>query len=250
MELQQLKQQLEKEMKGTIVHTDIWCLPMHTYEITYQPIEKKTMDILMKILLFSFQTSTFENAEELSDILLVEPLFIEDLMRKMQKNGLLARENKVYQLTEKGKQQFAQGVFEEELDPVTVELLYSPTHSNIFHGDIEKVLDYDDFPDQLYRYMKNEEETLNQEFFINEIQKMYLDSMDESEQEIKSILSLEKVQINDVPCIELIIWNNEKKEFFPRVWNTLLNNWDEFLEKEIFEKEKLEWFEKFQSEIK
>ncbi|WP_342469405.1 nucleoside-diphosphate sugar epimerase [Ureibacillus sp. FSL K6-3587] len=250
MELQQLKNQLEKEIRGTIVHTDIWCIPMHTYEITYQPIQKKAMDILMKILLFSFQKSAFESAEQLSEILLVEPLFIEDLMRKMQKNGLLARENNFYQLTEKGKRQFSQGVFEEELDPVTIELLYSPVHHQMMNGDMEEVLDFDDFPDQLYRYMNDGEESLDVEFFKKEIQNIIIDRADEVHQEIKSILSLENTQINDVPCIEFIVWNTENREFFPRVWNTLLKNWDQYLEKELFEIENPVWLEKFHSKIK
>ncbi|MEK4284760.1 hypothetical protein [Ureibacillus sp. FSL K6-0165] len=254
MELHQIQQQLikklEKEKSGLIIHTDIWCIPMHTYEITYQPVRKRTMDILMKILLFSCQKSTFERAEQLSEILLVEPLFIEDLLRKMQKNGLLIRENNYYQLTEKGMKQFSLGVFEEELEPVAIELLYSPVHHQIVEGDIEEVLDFDDFPEQIYRYIRNEEGPVSAPFMMKAIQNMQATELEEDHQEIKSILSMENTQVNDVPCIEFIIWNAENKELFIRVWNTLFNSWDQQLEQELNEKESSEWLTKMQSKIK
>lgn len=254
MELHQIQQQLikklEKEKSGLIIHTDIWCIPMHTYEITYQPVRKRTMDILMKILLFSCQKSTFERAEQLSEILLVEPLFIEDLLRKMQKNGLLIRENNYYQLTEKGMKQFSLGVFEEELEPVAIELLYSPVHHQIVEGDIEEVLDFDDFPEQIYRYIRNEEGPISAPFMMKAIQNMQATELEEDHQQIKSILSMENTQVNDVPCIEFIIWNAENKELFIRVWNTLFNSWDQQLEQELNEKESSEWLTKMQSKIK
>ncbi|MBB5148679.1 MULTISPECIES: hypothetical protein [Ureibacillus] len=254
MELHQIQQQLikklEKEKSALIIHTDIWCIPMHTYEITYQPVRKRTMDILMKILLFSCQKSTFERAEQLSEILLVEPLFIEDLLRKMQKNGLLIRENNYYQLTEKGMKQFSLGVFEEELEPVAIELLYSPVHHQIVEGDIEEVLDFDDFPEQIYRYIRNEEGPVSAPFMMKAIQNMQATELEEDHQEIKSILSMENTQVNDVPCIEFIIWNAENKELFIRVWNTLFNSWDQQLEQELNEKESSEWLTKMQSKIK
>lgn len=250
MELQklqkQLKNQLEKEIKGTIIHTDIWCIPMYTYEISYQPLRKKTMDILMKILLFSFQQSAFESADELSGILMVEPLFIEDIIRKMQKNGLLERENNRYHISEKGKTQSSRGVFEEELDPASMELLYSPVHHQFFEGDIEEVLDFDDFPDRTYRHFQEKDAPiLSEEYVGKEIQHR---QTDESLQ-IKSILSVENTQVNDVPCIEMVVWKSENKELIFRVWNTLFNNWDRQIEKELYEKEGAEWLIKLQNEL-
>lgn len=237
MELQQLKQQivpqLEKEFGGNVQYSDIWCIPVHTYEIVYQPIEKKSMDILMKILLFSFQKSTFTNAEELSDILLVEPLFVEDLMKKLMKNGLLEKEGEIYKLSKKGQAQFSQGVFEEVLDPVTVEILYSPVHEKIVEGDIEQVLDFDDFPDEMYRYLDEEEGQVQEETMLKEIRLRQV----EENVEIKKILSMEHIQTNDVPCIELVM-QKENGEKIIRVWNTLIEDWDQKLEKQIEANEK------------
>lgn len=234
MELQQIQQQLisdlEKE-QGKVIKTDIWCIPVHTYQVEYQPIQKKSMDILMKILLFSFQKSKFKNAQQLSDILIVEPLFIEDLISKLLKNGLLEKGEGFFQLSEKGKSQFSQGVFEEVLDSVTEEILYSPVHEEILEGNIENVLDFDDFPDKLYRYLKDEEQEIQEEDVLKEIQ---LKGQDE-DIEIKRILSMEHIQTNDLPCIEFIV--EKKNETIVRIWNTLKEDWDQTLEKQISEKE-------------
>lgn len=242
MELHQIQQQLiehlEKEYTGKVIHNDIWCIPVHTFQIKYQPIQKKAMDILMKIMLFSFQKSSFESAEQLSEILLVEPLFVENLIRKMQKNGLLERNQHIYQLTEKGKHQFSKDEFEEELDPVTTELLYSPVHEGILEGNIEDVLDFDDFPDKMYDYLPEETEEVNENFMLQQIQSMQFkdETQDNNVIEIKSILSMEHTQTNDVPCIEFVVSKEENKELFTRIWNTLYNDWDNVLEKQLMDK--------------
>lgn len=239
MELQQLQNQLktelEKEIGGTVIQSDIWCIPVHTYQIQYEPVQKKSMDILMKILLFSFQKSNFSSAEQLSDILLVEPLFVEDLIQKLLKNGLLEKEQDYYKLSEKGKTQFSKGVFEEVLDVVTEDILFSPVHESLLEGDIEQVLDFDDFPETMYRYIPNEEHELNEESILKEIRTKQVDSDEENQIEIKKILSMDYVQTNDVPCIEFIV-QKQSDEKIVRVWNTLMEDWDKQLEKQLIEK--------------
>lgn len=232
---QQLKEQLTKQYNGKVIHTDLWCIPVMSYQVQFKPIEKRAMDILMKILLFSFQKSTFESVEQLSDILLVEPLFIEDILLKMQKNGLLAQNNDSYHLTDKGRQQFSQGVFEEELELETIEILYSPVHQKRLEGDIEDVLDFDDYPDKMYAHLPEEQQEIKEEFVLQEISSI-LNDEEERKKEVKSIISIEHSQTNDVPCIEFIVMKEENKELIIRVWNTLYNNWDTHLERELTEK--------------
>lgn len=236
MELQQLQQQLANQLEKDgvkVIQSDIWCIPIHTLQIKYEPIQKRSMDILMKILLFSFQKSNFRNAEQLSDILLVEPLFIEDLIGKLLKNGLLEKHEEFYQLSEKGKGQFLQGVFEESLEPVSEEILYSPTHEKMVEGDIEAVLDYDDFPETMYRHLPEEEPEINEQSILKGI---LMKTEEQTDIEIKKILSVEHIQTNDVPCIEFITQNDNQK--IVRVWNTLLDTWDKQLENQITELER------------
>lgn len=231
MELKELQENLQKQLEeqgARVLESQIWCIPVHSYQIQYQPIQKKSMDILMKILLFSFQKTGFSSADELSEILMVEPLFIQDLMNKLMKNGLLERTDDIYELTEKGKGQFANGVFEEVLDTVTEDVLYSPIHEGFLEGDMEEALDFDDFPDELYRYLEEGEPEIAEDVFLQEIRERQM----EDSIEIKKILTNEHLQTNDVPCIEFFLEMSENGKGI-KVWNTLLDNWDAQLEKHI-----------------
>src|SRR5690606_4957614 len=105
----------------------------------------------------SLQKAKFKKAEQLSEILLVEELFIQDLLSKMHKTGLITKEDH-FQLTEKGLKQLTSGVFEEDQEITSKETLYSPTHQTFLHGEIEAVLDFEDFPEDMYRYHVQVEE--------------------------------------------------------------------------------------------
>lgn len=247
---QSLREELTKKSKVSILESNAWCVPVHTLNITYKPVIRTKMDILMKMIFLSLKEPKFENAEQISEILLVEQLFVEDLLSKMQKTGLIAKVDSFYQLTEKGQKQFASGVFEEEQDATSTELLYSPTHFGFLNGDIEEVLDFEDFPEQIFRYQVQEDELdLEDNLVIKEIKTQTKDVEDASDDQekllITSIDSVEDVQINDVPCIEFLLYEEEKDLFSSRVWNTLLNQWDEKLEHLIQENEKVTWREKF-----
>ena len=252
MDLQSLQQslakQVEKNSKDSIRHTDTWCVPIHTLKVSYKPVIKSKMDILMKMLLQSIDRYQFQSAEQLSEILLVELLFVQDLMTKMQKTGLLTKLDTHYQLTSKGKQQLANGVFEEEQEVKTVELLYSPTHREFLTGDVEEVLDFTDFPEKMYRY-QIVEETIKWEDQEIIDQLMLQDGQEQEDVEnpvfISSIDSIEETQVNDVPCVEMIVFDKEQSKCFPKVYNTLLDSWDKLLEQQLTEKEGSTWLEKY-----
>ncbi|MEK9198327.1 hypothetical protein SFC08_16570 [Lysinibacillus halotolerans] len=246
---QSLSTQLLKKSNISILKTDTWSVPVHSVNITYKPISRTKMDILMKMILQSVANNAFENAEQLSEILLVEQLFIQDLLSKMQKTGLITKVDSHYQQTEKGQKQLQSGVFEEEQDIKTIELLYSPSHHLFLNGDIEEVLEYEDFPEQLYRYHKQEEElSIQNEQVIKEIQAFEQPDLDDNGENLSvtpSIDSIEDIQINDIPCIEFILYDEEQDHFTVRVWNTLIDNWDEKLEQVIFQKEQSTWRENY-----
>ena len=248
-----LTEELTKNAQVSLLQADTWCVPVHTLNVTYKPVIRTKMDILMKMLFLSLKDTHFESAEQISEILLVEQLFVEDLLSKMEKTGLITKVDSYNQLTEKGQKQFASGVFEEEQDPTSTELLYSPTHRSFLNGDIEEVLEFEDFPDQIFRFQNTESElNLDDQVVIEKIRLQNDDDEDQLEElqekdklYITSIDSVEDVQVNDVPCIEFLLYDVEKDQFFPRVWNTLMDKWDEKLENIIQENEKLTWREKY-----
>lgn len=245
MELQQLQKSLQKNINGEIIQTNYWYIPVHTLKISYKPVLKTKMDILMKMILLSFKEASFKNALEISEILLVEELFIADLMKKMQKTELIERVDDYFQLTSKGEEQLTNGVFEEAQPVKTTELLYSPVHRAFLEGDIEDVLEFEDYPEELYRHYKNEEQlSIEDDVIIKELQNIELIDFENEENRendnpliIQSVDSYETFQINDVPCIEFLVKEGDNSILSAKVWNTLLNNWDETLQQELKEKD-------------
>lgn len=251
MKLQSLLDKLTAQLQSNekCIDSKIWCLPVHTLQVSYKPVLRRQMDILMKMLLITVQKAHFQNASQISEILLVEQLFVQDLLSKMEKMKLIERNDQGYEITEKGKVQLESGVYEEEQDITSLELIFSSTHDTILSGDLEEVLEYEDFPEQIYRYYKQTElPSISNELLLKEIQSMDYEE-DESEGNpdpiyITSIEEIQFEQINDIPCIELIIYNEKTDTVYPRIWNTLLNQWDLVIENELTQKESSTWREK------
>lgn len=58
---------------------------------------------------------------------------------------------------------------------------------------------------------------------------------------ISEIITSSELYIDDIPCLEYIVYNESDDLFFARVWNTLTDRWDEVLEEQLNEKERLNW---------
>ena len=243
---QRLVKEIQQNRHVKIIKRDQWCIPVRTVEVTYEPMRRTTMDVLMTMLLISMQEADFRDAKELSELLLVDPLFIEDLVSIMLRVRLIEKVEGTYRLTPKGTLQLERGIFEEELEKETANLLYSPCHEDFLTGDLESIEEFDELP-PLYRYVDEEAErkdTFEESLLIDALTKENKEEEDNSSSAqiiISSIISSNATQINDIPCFEFIVYNQEKDIYYARVWNTLLDHWDEVLENQLTEKEKLKW---------
>ncbi len=246
MDLQSLEQKLVKELQQNpnieVKQQMHYSIPIHTLEVSYHPVMRNAMDILMKMMLISFQKAKLKNAELLADILLVEPLFIHDLTNKMLRLGMIVKED-YYALTNKGQAQLQSGIFEEELDLTSNYIQYSPLHQSILEGDLEAFMDLEEFP-EVFPYIESEE--------IDEIEEaMLVDYLQEnlSNQElteefptfITSIASTESIQINDIPVLCFVLYDKKEDRFIARVFNTLTGAWDETIEALLLANEKEKW---------
>ena len=248
--MSKLQQRLLKEIQQNhhvkIVQQNQWCIPVRTVEVTYKPIRRSTMDVLMKMLLISMQEADFRDALELSELLLVDPLFIEDLVSIMLRVHLIEKVGDYYRLTSKGVAQLERGIFEEELALQTASILYSPCHEAFLTGDLESIEEFDELP-PLYRYV--DEEAERKETFEDETITLALTKEDNVEEDtasvsqtiISTITSSTATQINDIPCFEFIVYDQAQDIYYARVWNTLLAHWDEVLEQQLTDKERLKW---------
>ena len=90
-----LKNELQQNNKVKILHSSRWSLPIHSIEVEYKPVKRTKMDVLMKMMLLAFQKAEIVEAAQLSELLLVEQLFIEDLINIMRRTGLIEKKDGV-----------------------------------------------------------------------------------------------------------------------------------------------------------
>ncbi|WP_225231126.1 nucleoside-diphosphate sugar epimerase [Solibacillus faecavium] len=218
-----------------------YAIPIHTLEVHYHPVMRNAMDILMKMMLISFQKAKLKNVELLAEILLVEPLFIHDLTNKMLRMGMIEKENEVFTLTAKGMAQLESGIFEEELEQTSHFVQYSPIHEQLLEGDLEEFADLEEFPEPFPAIENEEIEAIEESMLIEFIQRQ-LSEQPLSEQEaptfITKVISTESIQINDIPVLCFSLLNQKQNRHFMRVYNTLTGVWDERLETILFNYEK------------
>lgn len=246
-----LRNQLQQNSKIKIIDSARWSIPIHSVEVEYKPVKRSKMDILMKMMLISFQKVEIEGAEQLSELLLVEQLFVEDLISIMKRTGLLEKKGKLFTLTEKGSEQLKNGVFEEEQETETQVALYSICHQTFLHGVIKPAMD-GEAELETYRFVKegylDEELSFEDEVVIDALQKSAKETTESDIQTVISeIQSTTELYIDDIPCLEFIIYNEEEDALYARVWNTLLEKWDEQLEHELEEKERITWRKRYLS---
>lgn len=59
------------------------------------------------------------------------------------------------------------------------------------------------------------------------------------------VCSFDQRIVQQIPCQEFRIYNKEQDIFYARVWNTWLEQWDDRLDKQIEEQERVKWREKW-----
>lgn len=233
--IEQLSNELKQTLNCSIIETKMVSIPFHSFDVTYYPIIKKRMDILMKMLLTAAKTNGFKDAVELSDVLHVETLFINDLLSQMKRSHLIEQEDMIA-LTAKGEKQLAEGVYEEQLDLETSILLYSPVHEAYFSEDVEDLLE---FEEELELVLEESSLQIVDEAICEKLQ-------DEKREQDPSIhvLAYEEIvekQIYDLPFLVFICYEQKGERYFMRVHNYVTNEWDEVAER-FLQKEKLaEW---------
>lgn len=202
------------------------------------------MDILMKMMLLAFEETDIRRAANLSEMLLVEELFIADLIEKMQRRGLIKFDRSVYKLTTKGQAQLKTGIIEEEMEDEWTVLFYIPSHDKFWP---EMTVPVPEIDGELiaYRYANNQDR-INADRILQVLSESK-NVLDENgfQTVVAHVKNFEQQTVEHVPCLEFRMYNKEQDIFYARVWNTLLEHWDDTLEKQIEEQERVKWREKW-----
>lgn len=238
--------QLENQFNAKVKVVKEQSFPAFQVDFTYYPLKKTPMDILMKMMLISFQKAPIKSVSVLANLLLVEPLFIEDLTEKMKQASLIIQnEEGIYTLTEKGQQQLKTGIFEERLDVTTETLYYSAIHSTIINGDFELLETLEQIPEPL-AYSDDQLQVIDENNVCEYLQDMYaLEDGQEDEVSpqifISAIEQFEVGAISDIPITIFVLHEQKTNRHFARVFNHLTNDFDEQLAEYVTAHEKLTW---------
>lgn len=237
--MRELQQDFNVKVKGSLS----WSLPVNSVEIVYQTVMRTKVDILMKVMLIAFGKADIATAEELSDILLVEQLFINDLIDKMTRTGVIEKREGFYSLTDIGVRQFKTGIFVHEPKVGSRQALYSPSHQAFLNGEIKNIA-YEE--KELYRFKSEIDDwsiaTLEDSVLLDALKTMGVESGEGNVQIVVSeIVTASDIEVDLIPCIEFHLYNGAEDLLYARVWNTLLEHWDETLEAQLNEKERKKW---------
>ncbi|OKL36897.1 hypothetical protein [Domibacillus mangrovi] len=243
---------LKKRLRATLLENPavqikesvMWNLPVVTFDVAFKRVKRSKMDILMKMLLLAFEQANIRRAANLSEMLLVEELFIVDLIEKMQRMGLIHLEKEGYKLTQKGHEQLKTGIIDEEMEEEWTVLFYSPSHDKFWPAMTEPVPVTEEEL-SLYRYVNNQD-LIN----VDRMLKILAERENRMEENgfqtvVDDVKSFNQRMVQHAPCLEFRMYNKEQDIFYARVWNTWLERWDDALEKQIEEQERLEWREKW-----
>lgn len=237
--MKELRANLLANPDVSIIKDQMWKLPIVLYDVGFGRVKRLKMDVLMKMLLFAFQEADIHRPANLAEMLLVEELFIRDLIGKMQRTGLIQLEKKGYKLTAKGYDYLERGIFDEEMEGDETVVSFSTVHDDYLlsaeagHPEAEETL-------LLYRYLVKG--SLNKDRMQQLLSKEMVYSGEESFQVIVTEITSCIEQVTDfIPCIEFQLYDRKQDIFYARVWNTLTAAWDEKLAKQIEEREVVKW---------
>jgi hypothetical protein len=240
----QLRSILLENQEIQIKKSVMWHLPVITYDVAFQRVKRSKMDILMKMMLLTFEQTEIRRAANLSELLLVEELFITDLLKKMQRMGLVRLEKGSYKLTSNGHEQLKTGIVLEEMEEESTVLSYSPVHDEFWPEMTEPLPEtIEELP--LFRY-ENSQDLINGDRIFQVLAEKE-NGLEENgfQTVVAAVNSFDRQKIEHIPCLEFQMYNKEQDIYYARVWNTWRGRWDDKLEKQIEEKERLEWREKW-----
>ncbi|MBM7662964.1 hypothetical protein JOC85_003775 [Bacillus mesophilus] len=243
---------LTKKLRGVLLQNKAieikqmvsWYLPVSTYKVAFKRVKRSQMDILMKMMLLTFEQTDIRRAANFAELLLVEELFVADLLQKMQRMGLVSLEREIYKLTTKGNNQLKTGVIAEELEEEYTEVLYSSVHDEFWTDMVEALPDINQEL-STYRYGEKNDQ-INADRVLKVLsEREHIQEEDGFQTVVSHVCGFEEERVEHAPCIEFQVYNKEQDIFYARVWNTWLGRWDDFLEKQIEEQEMIEWREKW-----
>lgn len=229
-----LQREIQQQPNLQIEKSASWGLPVELVNISYTTIKRTTMDILMKMMLLTIDKLPIADPKMVAEFLAVDSLFAEDLLGKMKRADMVRERKEVLELTQQGMNQLQSGIYEQPPEHKDIIMYYSACHQKILREEKEDIIKTKIEPFRLAKKQAHKMNDLNEETLRSALLSV---GVEMSEGPLQIVLDEinKAVHISNqlIPCIEFAVYNRAEDMRFTRVWNTLLDQWDEQLEKLI-----------------
>ncbi|MGE7588522.1 phospholipase D-like domain-containing protein [Peribacillus sp. NPDC101480] len=241
-----LHQAIEDKEYLHILGTKEWKIPIHYYHVQVTASTKTKIDMLKKMVMFSFLNMNISHLDELSGFLHVDTLFIEDIVTQMMATGVVEKVDSVYKLTKIGEEQFKAGTILSEPSTEVIPFEYSVLNQNAIQEEPTNVMVKEDWELDLYRYSNEvanlagtilEEDKLRE--YVQESGKVF--EVGGNEKIISKIEPITLQAMKFAKCIEYQLYDLLENKLYARIWNGASGRWDERFEEEITRLEGEAW---------
>lgn len=241
-DMSKISTQLLEQRHVRLLGSESWAFPLQLTVVSMNTVVRSQMDVLMKMILMILERLEVKQANEISELLAVETIFIEHMLELMMQSKMVEIVEGTYRLTPLGVEQVNLGTFVHDSMEEQVELAFSPYHQEALKREYHQTVmgDGDQVPN--YRFEKEAEMVDVTELDKTLIKKMIEDSgyeflVEKGQKLINEITSIEIKETVKSMCYEFHLHDKTEDTVFVRVWNTWTEQFDVQFETELNQKE-------------
>ena len=245
--------QIEKEMSRIsallleqshlrMLGNDSWVFPLQQAEIQIKTVVRSQMDVLMKMILKILDRLEVKEPNEISELLAVETIFVDHMLRLMKQSNMVEKTESIYRLTTSGSEHLTKGTFAHDPMDEEVEVEYSSYHNESLKRDQGfNIVDEDENVAD-FRFKEEAEKIDVTKFDDSTIRQMIQDSdyefiVENGQKVIEEISSVELKQTLRAVYLEFHLHDRTEDTIFIRVWNTWSGKFDPRFEDELNQKD-------------
>lgn len=241
-EMSRISAMLVEQSHLRLLGNDSWFFPLQLANIQMKTVVRSQMDVLMKMILKILERLEVKQANEISELLAVESIFIEHMLELMIQSNMVERIDSIYRLTPSGSMHLTKGTFAHDQMEEDVEIAYSSYHNDSLNRDHGfNIVDKDEYePD--FRFKEETELTDVTKLDDSQLRQMIQDSdyeflVENGQKSIEEICSIELKENLRAVCLEFHLHDRTEDTVFIRVWNTWTGKFDPLFENELNQKE-------------
>lgn len=240
-----IKEEIINKAHVQILNTLEWKIPIERFEVTLTTATLTRIDALKKMIMRLLLTEPIE-AEELTEFLKVDPLFIKDVLEYLERSGLAILLGRKLELTELGRKQYEAGTILSKPVNEKIEFDYSPANDTVIPKEEKNDFLKFDWELEEYRYRQKSIDLHGKELEENALREIIGESKavfekGGKEKIISAISPINRLNVKYAKCIEFQLYDVLEDKAYSRVWNGAVGSWDRSFEQKIDKQESEQW---------